>query len=106
MLSRPFLTRIPDDTLIAESAMGSHLAGTRDEAGRYAMIYAPAGGKFKVRTKCLSGDRLSAAWFDPRNGEISSIGTVANLGELEFEAPGADRRQDWVLILDVVDRLQ
>lgn len=102
MLSRPFLTRVPDDTLILESTIKSHIAATRDQAGRYAMIYLPEGGTFKIRTSFLSTASLIASWFNPRRGETNIAGTFANSGELQFETPDVDHALDWVLIIDAV----
>jgi hypothetical protein len=56
--SRPFLTRIPDDSIIVtDSRVPTSVPGagryrfvaTRDEAGTYAMVYAPIGRTFSVR---------------------------------------------------------
>ena len=64
MESRPFLTRIPDDSIIASNRVPTSIPGagryrfvaTRDEAGSYAMVYAPVGRKFSVRM-----DKITAA---------------------------------------------
>jgi hypothetical protein len=106
--SRPFLTRIPDDTLIASNRVPTAIPGagryrfvaTRDEAGSYAMVYAPIGRKFSVNMDKLTGTKVKAWWFNPRNGKATAIGTFVNQGEREFTPPDYGEMLDWVLVLD------
>ena len=49
----------------------------------------------------LQGERLTAHWFSPRNGELIAIGSVDNEGEVRFDPPGeALPGNDWALILE------
>ena len=106
--SRPFLTRIPDDSVIvtdrvATSLPGTgtrHFAATRDESGSYAMVYAPVGRAFKVRMDKITGKQVSAWWFNPRDGLARFIGQFPTLGEREFLSPNNGEHLDWVLVLD------
>lgn len=106
--SRPFLSRVPDDSLIVTSDVLSAMPGagryrfvaTRDESGSYAMVYAPVGRKFSVRLEKLSGTRIVAWWFNPRNGEAKRIGEFARIGVKEFSPPDPGEMMDWVLVLD------
>jgi hypothetical protein len=106
--ARPFLSRIPDDSVVvtegmptAEHGKGrSRLAATRDESGSYAMVYAPVGRKFKVRMDKITGPTVKAWWFSPRDGQAKAIGEFPNTGERDFLPPGAGERLDWVLVLD------
>jgi hypothetical protein len=108
MESRPFLSRIPDDTVLAANEIptampGSgryHFCATRDSDGRYAMVYAPVGRSFKVRMDKISGAQVEAWWFNPRTGKAMAIGTFPNKGEREFVPPDAGEMLDWVLVLD------
>jgi hypothetical protein len=108
MLSRPFLTRVPDDSVIvtdrvATSVPGAgryHFAATRDSAGSYAMVYAPIGRAFKVRMDRIAGAKVKAWWFNPRDGQVTAIGEFANTGEREFTPPDKGEMLDWVLVLD------
>ncbi len=112
MESRPFLTRIPDDTLIAAGNVPTampgtgryHFAGTRDSEGSYAMVYAPVGRRFTVRTAGLTGSMLKTWWYNPRNGEARLIGTREKLPELEFMPPDPGEFLDWVLVLEDASR--
>lgn len=106
--SRPFLTRIPDDSIIVPDRVPTSVPGagryrfvsTRDKEGTYAMVYAPIGRRFKVRMDAISGARVKAWWFNPRNGKSTAIGTFENKGEREFSSPDEGEMIDWVLVLD------
>ncbi len=106
--SRPFLTRVPDDSILVESRVKASVPGTgrarfvatRDEAGSYAMIYAPVGRRFSVHMDKIGGERVKAWWFNPRDGSARLIGDFPNTGEREFAPPDPGEHLDWVLVLD------
>ena len=110
MESRPFLTRIPDDSIIvphehltAIPGVGQkRLVGTRDAEGTYAMIYTPAGRGFKARLDVIKGAKVRAWWFNPRDGKATLIGQFANRNAQEFTPPTPGENLDWVLVLDDV----
>ncbi len=110
--SRPFLTRIPDDSIIASNRVPTSIPGagryrfvaTRDEAGTYAMVYAPIGRKFSVNMDKITGAKVKAWWFNPRNGKATAIGTFENKGKHEFTPPNYGEMLDWVLVLDDVSK--
>jgi hypothetical protein len=77
---------------------------TRDEAGTYAMVYAPVGRAFKVHMDKIHGSQVKAWWFDPRNGKAEEIGTYSNSGEREFIPPDKGEMIDWVLVLDDISK--
>ncbi len=106
--SRPYLTRIPDDSVIVTDRVPTSVPGagryrfvaTRDAAGSYAMVYAPVGRRFKVHMEKVTGPQVKAWWFNPRNGEATAIGEFPNTGEREFTPPDYGEMLDWVLVLD------
>ena len=106
--SRPFLTRIPDDTIIVTGAVPTSVPGagtrryvaTRDSDGTYAMVYAPVGRPFSVRMNAIKGPKARASWFNPRTGKAESIGEFPTQGEHQFTLPEAGELLDWVLVLD------
>ncbi|MGQ9918024.1 MAG: glycoside hydrolase family 140 protein, partial [Bryobacteraceae bacterium] len=110
--SRPFLTRIPDDSLLVAGRVPTAMPGagryrfvaTRDSEGSYAMVYAPVGRPFRVRLDKLSGARVAAWWFNPRTGESTRIGEFDNRGQREFVPPEPGEASDWVLVLDDASR--
>jgi len=106
--SRPFLTRIPDDTVIVAGRVPTSVPGagryrfaaTRDSEGSFACVYAPVGRPFKVRMDAVKGAKVKAWWFDPRDGKAAPIGEFPGAGEREFTPPGRGEMLDWVLVLD------
>ncbi|MCX8130568.1 MAG: glycoside hydrolase family 140 protein [Clostridia bacterium] len=97
--SRPFLERIPDQSLVVDEYEGAdHLAATRGVS--YAFIYSPTGKTIKVNMGKITGHKVVAHWYDPKTGEVSYIGEFENEGVKEFYTPTRGRGQDWVLMLD------
>lgn len=98
--SRPFLSRIPDQSIVVSSndTSAGHVQACRDESGAYALIYIPTGKTVSVNTDALSGDKLAVHWYDPRTGSAIATGEVAGTGVTEFAPPGEG--PDWVLVLD------
>ena len=93
--SRPFLNRIPDDSIIVPAEVTSAVPGagryrfvaTRDAEGTLSMVYAPIGRAFRVRLDAISGENVRAWWYNPRNGEATEIGTFPRDGEKSFLPP-------------------
>lgn len=100
ILSRPFLDRVPDQTLVIENneAASERIQATRGKD--YAFIYSAAGKPFTVNGGKISGNTLKAAWYNPRNGKTSAADEMKNKGQQKFTPPTAGYGQDWVLILD------
>lgn len=108
MESRPFLTRIPDDSVIVPDEVKTSVPGsgryrfvaTRDTNGSYAMVYVPVGRPFTVRMDVVSGKKVTAWWYNPRNGQARKIGNFPNEGTRTFVPPQLGENLDWVLVLD------
>lgn len=108
MESRPFLSRIPDDSIIVRSAVPTDIPGsgtrrfaaTRDEAGTYAMIYFPVGKAATIRLDAIKHGPVAAWWFNPRDGSAAKIGEFPNTGTVPFTPPSLGEALDWVLVLD------
>jgi hypothetical protein len=108
MESRPVLTRVPDGSVIVTGKVPTSVPGagvrrfvaTRDAQGSYAMVYAPAGRPFAVRMDKITGPKVKAWWFNPRDGSATSIGTFENQVERVFTPPNPGELLDWVLVLD------
>jgi hypothetical protein len=98
--SRPMLDRIPDESLIVENNLD---AAERIQATRgkdYAFIYTAKGKEITVNMGKISGEKIIAYWFDPRNGKTTEIGSFSNKGQQKFKPISEGYNQDWVLILD------
>jgi hypothetical protein len=108
MESRPFLTRIPDNSIIVPDKITSAVPGngsyryvaTRDQDGSYAMIYVPVGRKFTVRMDVIKGKEVLTWWFNPRTGEAKEVGKYSNTGTQTFNTPTPGENLDWILVLD------
>lgn len=105
LLSRPFLSRIPDQSLLrsADCTGSLPLRATRDSTGRYALIYVPSGNlvggtTLELFPACLSGDHLAAWWYDPRTGSSRHIGILPKQPHMHFALPQGG--PDWILVLD------
>jgi hypothetical protein len=106
--SRPFLTRIPDDSILVTAEVPTSIPGagsrrfvaTRNAEGSYAMIYAPVGRTFAVHMDVIKGTRARAWWYNPRTGTATEIGEVNANGTREFTPPDVGEQIDWVLVLD------
>jgi len=102
MESRPFLSRIPDQSLIV-SDVGTgaeHIRATRDADGSYAFVYSASGLPFTLDMTKLHGSPLTAWWFDPRRVGAVPVGRVGQAGSETFTPPSSGPGCDWVLVLD------
>lgn len=99
--SRPMLERVPDQSLLAKGA-GTGAGHQRATRGHdYAFVYSPDGASLSIRLGVLAGDKLRAAWFNPRTGETTFLKFLENRGECSFIPPGDQGPGcDWVLVLD------
>lgn len=107
MQSRPFLTRIPDQTLIASKKTDglARIQATRDgqpgaRDATYLMVYFPKHVTASIRTDRIGGDTLVGWWFNPRTGESASIGAWAKADVYETTPPTNGEGEDWVLVID------
>lgn len=99
MLDFPYLERVPDQSLIAnQGEKYDYLTATRGK--NYALIYTYTGRKIAVNMGKIAGDKVTATWYNPRNGQKTKIGTFDNKGTKEFQPSGKkENGNDWVLIL-------
>ncbi|GAC1661371.1 MAG: glycoside hydrolase family 140 protein [Candidatus Acidiferrum sp.] len=99
--SRPYFSRIPDQTLIVGDVGkgGLHLQATRDAAGTYALVYFPLSDQFvTIDLSKLPAKRVRAWWYDPRAGVATLIGEIPGGTAHEFQSPSFG--PDWVLVVD------
>lgn len=104
--SRPMLTRMPDQSLIATDVGegAEHQRATRAEDGGYAFVYSPTGRDISVNLGKLAGGEVAASWYDPRTGEAMPGGVWSTAGAAAFSPPSQGAGQDWVLVLDDPER--
>jgi hypothetical protein len=101
MLSRPYVTRVGDQSMIKSSFTQDYkeyIAATRDSEKSYAMLYLPQNKSVSVDLSKVSGSKKNVWWFDPRNGEATPGKSVSGGGAKSFSPPKTG--QDWVLVID------
>jgi hypothetical protein len=100
--SRPFVERIPDQSLLVGDPGGGadHRRATRATDGSYAFVYSPTGLPLVVDLAALGVERVVAHWFDPRDGSARKAGQFAAAGTEVFTPPSNGRGNDWILVLD------
>jgi hypothetical protein len=104
MLSRPYFERVYDSTLVLDQGTRyNFIAVTRGKS--YLFAYTYTGRSFTLQMGKISGDKVHAFWYDPRNGTTKPIGTFNNIGSVKFDPPGKNRNgNDWVLVIDDISQ--
>jgi hypothetical protein len=100
--SRPMLNRIPDQSLILSEhsrRATRRIQACRAADGSYAFIYLPGDQTVEIDLAKLSGDTLTAYWYDTHTGEATRIDEFAKTASREFTPPDAGVA-GWVLVLD------
>lgn len=102
MLSRPFLSRIPDQSMILgqQPENNDYVIATRDQNGSYAMIYFPTGKTTEIDISTLEGDLFTCWWYDPRTGAAFKGDDLGKSDRLTIHPPSAGPGNDWVLVID------
>lgn len=100
--SRPFVDRIPDQSIIikGQGEKGEYITAFRDAQGRYAMIYLPVGKEIEINTEYIKSGKIKASWYNPRNAEWTQIGIFSNKKKHRFTPPTLGFGNDWVLVID------
>jgi hypothetical protein len=98
--ARPMLERVPDQGLIRDN--GARYARVLASRGRgYVFAYSYTGRPFTMRLGAISGQKVKANWYSPRDGRVVAAGSFANKGDRRFDPPGESADgNDWVLVLD------
>ncbi|MBI4166967.1 MAG: glycoside hydrolase family 140 protein [Acidobacteria bacterium] len=103
MLSRPYFTHIPDQSIIVgDAGEGTgHIGATRDKDGSYAKFYLPHGQPITVDMSKIAGLHAVAWWFNPRSGTAQRVeGRFPTTGTATFNPPSRGAESDWVLVVD------
>lgn len=103
ILSRPALTRIPDQSFLPNGQAEEdpeYAVAFRDLGGSYAMIYLPVGRRVEIDLSPLNAHRIKAWWFDPRTGKTQKAGKFKKEPTRWFTPPALGSEEDWVLVLD------
>ncbi len=102
MLSRPYLTRIPDPDMVPDSQQEDNdfVIATRDQNGSYAMIYFPTGKTTDLNLSALTGSQLNTWWYDPRTGASFKGEVLSKSSRITINPPTSGKGNDWVLVVD------
>jgi hypothetical protein len=105
MLSRPFLSRIPDQSLVLDEQVDNenYVIATRDIDGSYAMVYFPTGSARKLDFSKIKGEKLTSWWYDTRTGIAFSGPELMNSKSERVEPPSSGKGNDWVLVVDAAE---
>ena len=101
MLSRPFFERVNDQSLVRTNQGEQYERVIVTRGKEFLMAYTYSGRNFNVTLNKISGARVKAWWYNPRDGKAISIGEFRNRGERQFNPPGEpENGNDWVLVID------
>jgi Protein of unknown function (DUF4038)/Putative collagen-binding domain of a collagenase len=106
--SRPFLTRMPDDSLIVAANVPNGVPGagtkfmnaTRSMEGAYGMIYSATSRSYLLDPQSLSGGFFQFWWFNPRDGGHVDLGVFRRSSLIEVTPPFKGEDLDWILVID------
>ncbi len=101
---RPWYKLVPDQSLIASGQGEDHVQAARAEDKSFLIAYLPQGRPVGIHMDKISGKKVKARWYDPREGTWREIGEYVNTGKREFAAPSQGARSDWVLVLDDAEK--
>jgi len=103
---RPWYKLVPDQSIIAtgQGDGRDRVQAARAADGSFVIAYLPFGRPVGIHLDKVTGKKVKARWYDPRNGEWHAIGEYSNSGVREFAAPSIGDRSDWVLVLDDAEK--
>lgn len=100
MLSRPYFTRVPDQSIILSKAGTDYkdlLVATRDSNNTYAFVYLPKNEPVTIDLSRISGSVKKINWFSPETGKVVP-GGEGKSGQKTLTPPKEGK--DWVLVID------
>lgn len=100
--SRSPLTRIPDQSIIAEGQgeKGEYAVASRDADNKYCMVYLPVGKKIGVNLSFLPAKQIRVWWFNPSIGKAEKPEVMKKENVMHFTPPTTGFENDWVLVID------
>jgi hypothetical protein len=103
---RPWHKMVPDQSVIAggQGEGEDHVQAARAADGSFVIAYLPTGNPVSIHLDKLSGEKVHARWYDPREGSWrpapAGSGQYRNTGVQEFVSPSQGEKSDWVLVLE------
>lgn len=69
----------------------------------FALIYLALGQSVKVDLNKLKEGQVSAFWYNPRSGKLSTSTLIERTDQFEFMSPSSGINNDWLLVLTISD---
>jgi hypothetical protein len=63
-------------------------------------VFDGSGRPFELQLGKLTGSKLTAWWYSPRDGTAKPIGAIDKADSQQFTPPSNGEDNDWVLVLD------
>jgi hypothetical protein len=99
---RPWHQMTPDQAVIAagQGEGEDHIQAARAADGSFMIAYLTLGNPVGIHLDRLSGKKIKAQWYNPRDGHFMYIGLYTNSGVQTFTPPTNYDQDDWVLVLE------
>jgi len=100
--ARSFSKLIPDQSVIygQNPKDSTHIRAAVANDGSFLIAYLSIGQSITVVMNKISGSKVKAWWFDPREGKTTPAGDHENKGFKKFTPPSSGIDNDWILVLD------
>lgn len=101
-LSRDFSKLRPDQSAIYGKNFtdDNHIRSSVAQDGSFLLAYMAKGQPVTIVMPKISGIKVNAWWYNPRDGKSTSAGEYNNSGFVTFTPPTSGVDNDWVLVLD------
>ena len=98
----PWQRLVPDQDLILQDnpKNAAYVVAAVAQEGDFLMAYLPDGRQIKLDTKKLNAQKLKAALFNPRDGQLISLGVFENTGSKIITPHSQGRGSDWLVIIE------
>jgi hypothetical protein len=100
--ARSFANLIPDQSVVYGDNPNdsTHIRASVDKEGSFLIAYLSIGQPVTIVMRKISGQKVNAFWFNPREGDTIPAGEFENTGLRKFIPPSSGINNDWVLVLD------
>ncbi len=102
LLSRDFSKMQPDQSAIYGKNFqdDNHIRSSVAYDGSFMLAYMAKGQPVTITMKKISGKKVNAWWYNPREGKSTAAGEYNNTGFVTFTPPTSGIDNDWVLVLE------
>lgn len=99
---RDFSKLVPDQSAIYGKNYkdDNHIRAAVASDASFLIAYMAKGQPVTIVMKKIKGPKVSAWWYNPRNGEANPIGEFDHVGFQTFVPPSSGENNDWILVLD------